>query len=123
LPSGGTKTKVELVGTDIWEMIMKVSGDTLPANYDNTYQPNYIGDEALVVSKRLRTFPYNYVYSGYYTDSKASHRGGHGLYWSSTAFSDNASLDLYLDDSQINPGTCHGNKYYGRSIRCMIRNT
>ena len=72
-----------------------------------------------VMSNRLRQFPNNFVYSGYFFTSSAYTRGSYGYYWSSTAYGNYNSYNLYLYSSNVVPGTGGYDKYYGRSIRCV----
>ncbi|MBQ3353478.1 InlB B-repeat-containing protein [Candidatus Saccharibacteria bacterium] len=70
-------------------------------------------------SKAWRSYPNNFLYSGYFSTSSASSRGSYGYYWSSTAVNNLSSSRLYLDSSLVYPGTNGNNKYYGLSIRCV----
>ncbi|MBQ3436645.1 hypothetical protein IJG26_01670 [Candidatus Saccharibacteria bacterium] len=72
-------------------------------------------------SKKHRTFPNNYVCSGFvYTDS-LSWRGSRGFYWSSTANSNDRVYDLRLriDSAGVSPGTDNLSKFYGMALRCV----
>ena len=70
-------------------------------------------------SKMWRSFPNNFVYSGYFSTASAANRSGTGSYWSSTASSIYNSYYLSLYSSSLYPGTNTDYKYYGRSIRCL----
>ena len=67
-------------------------------------------------SLKLRSFPNNFLYSGYFE----SHRGSFGYYWSSTANSGSNSWYLYLRSSNVTPGTSLNDKCNGQSIRCTV---
>ena len=71
------------------------------------------------MSLRWRSFPNNFLYSGYFYTSSAFLRGSDGFYWSSTAFNYNNSYNLYLYSSNVYPGTNNFNKFSGFSIRCL----
>ena len=73
-----------------------------------------------VMSKAFRSYPNNFLYSGYFTTSSAYDRGSYGYYWSSTALSSGNSYYLSLYSSYVRPGTDYYYKYVGCSIRCMV---
>ena len=70
------------------------------------------------MSKVFRSYPNNFLYSGYFSTSSASSRGRYGYYWSSTASNNYYSYTLILYSSSVYPGTNSDHKYYGQSIRC-----
>ena len=71
-------------------------------------------------SLRWRTFPNNFLYSGYFNTSSAYGGGYVGNYWSSTAKSRDGSYDLDLESSDVYPGTGYLYTYWGFSIRCTV---
>ncbi|MDO4747095.1 MAG: FISUMP domain-containing protein [Candidatus Saccharibacteria bacterium] len=85
------------------------------AYYNNT-TTNSNGDTA---TKAFRKFPNNFLYSGYFNTSSAVYRGSYGYYWSSTANGNGNSYYLYLNSSNVYPGTDYSSKYSGLSIRCV----
>ncbi len=54
-----------------------------------------------------------YVLSGYFRSV-----GSNGCYWSSTAYDSSYAYSLYFDSSDVNP-PLNGNRYSGRSVRCV----
>ena len=70
-------------------------------------------------SNRWRSFPNNFVYSGYWYGSSAGSRGNYGYYWSSTAGDTSYAYSLYFNSDYVNPGTDGNGKYYGFSVRCV----
>ncbi len=70
-------------------------------------------------SNRMRQFPNNFVYSGYWEASSASNRGSGGHYWSSTSYSNNYVYMFLINASSVYPGTYYNSKYYGESVRCV----
>ena len=70
-------------------------------------------------SKKWRSFPNNFVYSGYFGTASASNRGTRSYYWSSTAYRNDYSYRLYLGSTTVNPGTGYYGKYVGGSLRCL----
>ena len=92
-----------------------------PANYDSQTYPNYTGNpEGINASNKLRSYPNNFLYSGYVDSGSVNSRGSGGYYWSSTAFSYNFAYYLDLISSNVYPGTVFLNKFSGRSIRCLV---
>ena len=73
-------------------------------------------------SSRFRTFPNNFLYSGYYRNSYANSRGSYGYYWSRSVRSgyDSESYALYLGSTYLWPSYYQGRKDYGYSVRCLI---
>ncbi|MBR2544150.1 hypothetical protein IKF04_02525 [Candidatus Saccharibacteria bacterium] len=72
------------------------------------------------VSTGLRSYPTNFLYSGYFSTSSAYGRGGGGFYWSSTAYYANDSYSLYLTSTYVGPGTYSYSKYFGVTARCVL---
>ena len=70
-------------------------------------------------SNGLRSYPNNFVYSGYVSGSSVSLRGSFGFYWSSSAGYSYYAYNLYFDSSYVGPGTNGSSKYYGRMARCV----
>ena len=73
-----------------------------------------------IMSKRLRHFPNNLLYSSYVNGASLSNRGSYGYYWSSTASSSRSANYLYFYSSDVYPGTYISSKYYGIPVRCLI---
>ncbi len=123
LPQGGDKTRIESNDdNDFWNLAVDaLNGGVNPANYDSQTRPYYTGTaEAGPVADKLRSYPNNFLYSGYFSTSSAYNRGSYGGYWSSTASSSDNSYRLYLYSSNVYPGTGSNNKRYGCSIRCTV---
>ena len=70
-------------------------------------------------SAGLRSYPNNFIYSGYVDSGKVYNRGSYGDYWSSTAYSSNYAYYLSFYSSYVDPGTVNFTKYNGRSVRCV----
>ena len=71
-------------------------------------------------SNNWRSFPNNFVYSGYWNGSSgAYYRGRYGYYWSSTADSTIYVRGLSFGSGSVAPGTTNFPKYYGNSVRCV----
>jgi uncharacterized protein (TIGR02145 family) len=100
LPTSGTTTK---------------DFGTLSRSYDGSGE----SQSSSVISNRFRTFPNNFLYSGYFNGSSAYGRGKYGNYWSSTANADINSYYLFLSSFSVYPGTGSSSKYKGLSIRCL----
>ena len=70
-------------------------------------------------SNRWRSFPNNFVYSGYWYGSSAYSRGNLGYYWSSTALNTDYAYYLYFGSGSVDPGTNGSGKDGGNSVRCV----
>ena len=120
LLKGGDKSNE--ANNELWSLVVDgINGGTKPANYDSETRPYYNGTpEGSDVSNKLRAYPNNILYSGYFNTSSASNRGSSGHYWSSTAYHASNSYDLYLYSSSVYPGTYNYGMYRGYSIRCTV---
>ena len=118
LPKGGDKSQEST--NEFWQLIVTgLNGGTNPANYDSSSQPYYTGTEATPVSNALRSYPNNFVYSGYVYGSSVYNRNFLGIYWSSSAYSSSYAYDLYFHGSSVNAGAGTNSKYYGGMARCV----
>ena len=70
-------------------------------------------------SNRWRSYPNNFVYSGFVYGSSVRNRGSSGVYWSSSAGNSYGAYNLGFDSSNVNPGTNYGSKYSGSMVRCV----
>ncbi|MBR3131947.1 hypothetical protein IKG33_00835 [Candidatus Saccharibacteria bacterium] len=121
LPQGGDKTRIESNNdNDFWTLIVtNLNGGTNPANYSSSTYPYYTGTtEATPVSKLVKAFPNNFIYSGRYSNSAASSRNSGGFYRSSTTSGGNTYY-LHFTGSEVYPGASRVIKIYGFSIRCI----
>ncbi len=70
-------------------------------------------------SAKWRSYPNNYIYSGYINRTFRT-RGTGGRYWSPYPSAPGYAFGLVITDSVIQPGTYHdSNKYYGEAVRCI----
>ena len=76
------------------------------------------GGTSATDSNNWRSFPNNFVYSGYWYGSSAGSRGNGGYYWSSTANVNGSAYNLYLDSGYVRPDDSY-NKSRGFSVRCV----
>ena len=109
LPIGGQTTVNESFG----KLSVSLGGPEEGVTADSSSTPT-----GTTMSSVFRSYPNNFLYSGYFTTSSASVRGSLGRYWSSTVNNANTSCQLYLYNSNVRPGTYADNQYYGFSIRC-----
>ena len=112
LPTGSQSTATNSFGA----LSVALGGPEGGATADSSSTPT-----GAVMSKAFRSYPNNFLYSGYFNTSSAKNRGGYGYYWSSTAYNYNdigASYFLSLLSSRVSPGTNRMTKYSGLSIRC-----
>ncbi len=71
-------------------------------------------------SNRWRTFPNNFVYSGYVNGSFLNGRNSYGNYWSASGSDSYSAYLLSFDSASVNPGTNVSHKYSGRLVRCLL---
>ncbi len=75
-------------------------------------------DTSTTASNNLRSYPNDFVYSGYVYGSSVTNLSSNGSYWSSS--SNNVSVYLlYFYSMRVSPGTDPNNKHYGRMVRCI----
>ena len=119
IPRGGNKSREAT--NDFWKYIVTgLNGGTNPANYGSSTSPYYTGTtEGTLASNILRSYPNNFVYSGYINGSSVLSRGSGDYYWSSTADDANLAYTLYFNSSIVNPGTYSLRKSNGGSVRCI----
>ncbi|MBO4276428.1 hypothetical protein J5868_01860, partial [Candidatus Saccharibacteria bacterium] len=70
-------------------------------------------------SVKWRSFPNNFVYSGYWGGAREYSRSGNGYYWSSSAYNSNNAYSLILSSSYVSPGTDYNSKNVGFTVRCI----
>ncbi len=122
LPKSGNKVRIESDDdSDFWYLVVDVlNGDTVPANYSSSNTPYYTGsEEAGPIDAILRTYPNNFVHTGFINGSSITSRGSRSSHWSSTVNTSSGAFYFYFYSSYVYPGTGGSNKYYGRSIRCI----
>ena len=68
----------------------------------------------------LRSYPNNFLRSGYVAGASLVYRGSDGYYWSSTARNSYYAYDLYFGSSFVSPGTVSSSKNGGRAVRCLV---
>ena len=71
-------------------------------------------------SKKWRSFPNNFVYSGNFLGAVNRNRGIRGYYVSSSASSYSNYYGFYLYNDTANPGSNSTNKRTGQSVRCIF---
>ena len=98
---------------------VKTAYEDTPSNGYAYYSSNTTNSAGKIAAAAIRSFPNNFLYSGYFFSSSAYFRGSYGYYWSSTAYSDNSSYTLGLSSSSVTPGTNNYGKLSGVSIRCV----
>ena len=119
LPKGGDKSNE--ANNEFWSLVVTGNNNgTNPANYESSTVPYYTGTaEAGPVADKLRSYPNNFVYSGYVYNGSVNSRGAYGFYWSSTALSSYRAYYLSLNSSNVNPVASADFKYNGRTVRCV----
>ena len=105
-------------------------GDICPAGWHlptgNTTGEYYALNTALnagaidsTASNNLRSYPNNFVYSGYAGSSSVNNRGSSGYYWSASGHNSYNAYDMYFISSGVGPGTKYDEKYFGWIVRCL----
>lgn len=119
LPKGGNKTQEST--NEFWQlMVTGINNGVNPANYDSSSQPYYTGDpEGVNISKAMRTYPNNFVYSGSVYGSSFYNRSSFGCYWSASGTSNVDAYYMNFDNSYVDPGTDHRRKFAGWTVRCV----
>ena len=114
LPKGGSSSNA--ANSDFWQLGLELMG---VAPSDDQYYPNWVINAAgKIASVALRSFPYNFLYTGAVYDSSLNGRGTHGYYWTSTKVG-TASYSLSLEALLVLPATASLDWSYGSPIRCL----
>ena len=74
-------------------------------------------------SNRWRSYPNNFVYSGFWWGSVAYYRGAYGDYWSRTAYSSDYARILDFYSGSVYPVSRYGGKRGGFTVRCLAPGT
>ena len=93
---------------------------TLSQHYGGTGDRQSDTEDGNIMSNRIRHFPNNYIYSGYYYGTNASGRGTYGDYWSRSASDASNSYRFFVSSTSFYPSGSTYSKYYGFSIRCLV---
>ena len=119
LPKGGNKN-IES-NNEIWPLFVTgINGGVKPANYDNSVNPYYTGNlEGVNMSKAVRSYPNNFVYSGLLSGSSIGNRNSYGYYWGATGSDYIRAYGIQLGNNEVYPATDGSNKYIGFSARCV----
>ena len=120
LPIGGDKNNA--TNSEFWTLGVATMGAE-PANTSSETYPYYQSSETNSAGKTatlaFRSYPNNFLYSGYVYSGSVNGRGSYGSYWSSTANTTYYAYNLYLYSANVYPGTDGNYKYGGRTIRCL----
>ena len=115
LPKGGSSANA--TNSDFWQLGLGIMGAAPSNNIQYTSsETNSAGKTATVA---FRSYPNNFVYSGYVEGGSVYNRGWSGNFLSSTAYSSFNAYYLFLNSSSVSPGTNHYSKYSGRTVRCV----
>ena len=79
------------------------------------------GDAGTAMSLIYRSYPNNFVYSGFVSGSSVNNRSLSGLYWSASGGNSNIFNAYYMGfySTGVYPGTSNEYKFYGRVVRCV----
>jgi hypothetical protein len=80
-------------------------------------------NSGIIQSKKWRSFPNNFVYSGSFNGSSISGRNTGGVYWSSSAAvnTDYNAYSLLFQSDFLSPGDGSASRNNGRSVRCIAK--
>ena len=126
LPQGGDKTRISSNDdNDFWNLTVDaLNNGTNPTNYNSITTPFYTSTtEVSPILNKLKSFPNNFLYSGYYSNTSPANRGSYGQYWSSTAYNSGSSYVMRLYNTSIYPGTNGIARYVGNTVRCIVSNS
>ena len=85
------------------------------------YSLNLVANSGLTDnSVGFRSFPNNFVYSGFIGSGTIYERGTNGYYWTSSPNGANYVYYMYFHKNYIYPGSSFDNGYYGRNVRCLL---
>ncbi|MBR3180001.1 InlB B-repeat-containing protein [Candidatus Saccharibacteria bacterium] len=115
LPKGGDSNNA--TNSEFWKLGTAIMGFAPSNNF--SYQNTETNTAGKTATAAIRSYPNNFLYSGYLNGSSFNTRGSDGNYWSSTVRGSNYSYYPYFYSSLVAPGTYNGDKYLGFSVRCV----
>ena len=115
LPKGGSSANA--TNSDFWQLGLGTMG-AAPSN-NSRYTSSETNSAGKTATAAFRSYPNNFVYSGYVYGGSVNTRGSNGHFCSSTAGSSSGAYYLSLDSSLVYPGTASSYRYYGRTVRCV----
>ena len=71
-------------------------------------------------NNNFRSYPNNFLKSGYINDSSVYSRNYYGEYWTSTSYDNQYVRFFYLNDSGVSPSNSRTYKYFGVTVRCIL---
>ena len=123
LPVGG-QTTVNTTG-DYYTLIKTFMDGMEPnqadvAGYGYSYYYGIVNgvNAGKKASNTIRSYPSNFVYSGYVSGASQNNRSLYGGYWSSTTNSSDLAFLMSINDAGVSAGTARTSKYEGRVVRC-----
>lgn len=123
--AAGTDTGSDVANTSIcpsgWRLPLGASRNTTDLSFsklDNQMGGNG-ANQGVAQSKVWRSFPNNYLFSGYARGDGISARGGGGDYWTSSAYTSSRAFYLNVNRSYLYPGSNGGYNAEGLTIRCV----
>ena len=88
--------------------------------FDNLNASLSGADTGFAASKKLRSYPNNFIYSGNLYNTSVSSRNSTGDYWSSSASNSTAAKFLRISSSSVQPSIGISlSKYTGAEVRCI----
>jgi uncharacterized protein (TIGR02145 family) len=122
LPKGGDKSQEST--NELWQLIViELNNGIMPANYYDSSTPYFNKDESRQISNIIRSYPNNYIYSGYKLGTTTFGRSSQGRYWTASGYRDSSVLYLYFDNfntnSNLDPGTGTSDRGNGETVRCI----
>ena len=118
LPEGGDKTNMAAEKNDFYKLGLSL-GLSVPTAALST-GPVWINAEGRTASKTYRTYPNNFLYSGYVNGSSVDSRGSDGLYWSKSTYASYSAYSFFFTESFVDTPN-YGAKYWGFSVRCLVQ--
>lgn len=100
---------------DYYILMKKLTNKEPDKNINTGY--DYYDNETY--SNSIRSYPNNFIYSGYWNENDAAFRNRGGFYWTATSYGSSIAYYFYLDDSIVRPGNTYGNKNHGNVFRCI----
>ncbi len=73
----------------------------------------------VILSSIHRSYPNNFILSGYMSGESFYYRNTFGDYWSASGVSSSDAWGMNFYFSEVWPGLLNRNKYYGRAVRCI----
>ena len=93
------------------------------ANLDISLGGNGSNNNSVAMSKKWRSYPNNFMYSGQWVETLANRRSESGNYQSTSIINNTSAANLWLQPNKVSANSNGTYKYRGQTVRCLVDNS